>query len=75
MPEMHLRRPGFAYNACRPFTKNKEQIQKCKETGNQNKLGKACFQHDVTYGDFKGLPRRTASDKVLRDKAFCFAKI
>ena len=40
----------------------------------QNELDKACFQHDMTYGDFKDLPRRTASDKVLRDKAFNIAK-
>ena len=26
--EMHLKQPGFTYNACRPFTKNKERIQK-----------------------------------------------
>ena len=32
MPEMHLKEPGFAYSACRPFTKNKERIQKSKET-------------------------------------------
>ena len=24
MPEMHLRQPGFTYNACEPFTKNKD---------------------------------------------------
>ena len=29
MPEMHLRQPGFIYNACGPFTKNKKRIQKC----------------------------------------------
>ena len=28
------------------------------------------IQHDMAYGDFKDLPKRTASDKVLRDKAF-----
>ena len=28
----------------------------------------------MTYGDFKELPRRTASDEVLRDKAFNIAK-
>ena len=28
----------------------------------------------MTYGDFKDLARRTASDKVLRDKAFNIAK-
>ena len=35
MPEMHLRQPGFTYSACGPFTKNKERIQKFKETGVQ----------------------------------------
>ena len=29
MPEMHLKQPGFTY---RRFTKNKERIQKFKET-------------------------------------------
>ena len=27
MPEMHLRKPGFTYNVCGPFKKNKEKIQ------------------------------------------------
>ena len=31
MPEMHLRESRFTYSACRPFTKNKERIQKFKE--------------------------------------------
>ena len=75
MPEMHLKQPGFTYSACGPFTKTKEKIQKFKETGDtkyiyKNELDKACFQHDMVYGDFKDLARRTASDKVLRDKAF-----
>ena len=75
MPEMHLRQPGFTYSACVPFTKNKERIQKFKETGDsryiyQNKLDKACFQHDMASGDFKDLTRRTTSDKSLCDKAF-----
>ena len=34
VPEMHLKQPGFTYSACEPFTKNKEKIQKFKETGN-----------------------------------------
>ena len=43
MPEMHLRQPVFTYSDCGPFTKNKERIQKFKETGDsryiyQNKL-------------------------------------
>ena len=79
MPEMHLKQPGFTNSACKPFTKNKERIQKFKETGDasyiyKNELDKACFQHDMAYGDFKDLARRTTSDKVLRDKAFNIAK-
>ena len=78
MPEMHVRQPQFLYSACGPFTKNKEIIQKFKETGDtnyiyKNVLDKACFQHDMTYGDFKDLTKRTAADKVLRDKVFKIA--
>ena len=32
MPKMHLRQPGLTYNACGPVTKNKERLQKFKET-------------------------------------------
>ena len=32
LPEMHLKQPKFIYSACGPFTKNKEKIQKFKET-------------------------------------------
>ena len=79
MPEMHLKQPGFTYSAYGPFTKNKERIQKFKETGDtsyiyKNELEKACFQHDMAYGGFKDLARRTASDRILRDKAFNIAK-
>ena len=68
MPEMHLKQPGFTYSACGPFTKNKETIQKFKETRNanymyKNELDKACFQHEMACGDFKDLARRIASDK------------
>ena len=80
MPEMHLRQPGFRYSACGSFTKSKEKIQKFKETEHsryiyQNKLNEACFQHDMGYGDFKDLTRRTTSYKILLDKAFNIAKI
>ena len=40
MPEMHLKQPGSTYNACGPFTKNKERIQKFKETGDTNYIWK-----------------------------------
>ena len=79
MPQMYLKQPEFTYSACGPFTENIERIQKFKETGDtkyiyRNELDKACFQHDMAYTDFKDLARRTASDKVLKDKAFNIAK-
>ena len=79
MPEMHLKQPGFTYSACGPFTKNKERIQKFKETGDtsyiyKNELDKACFQHDMAYGDFKDITRTTVSDNVLKYKAFNIAE-
>ena len=40
----------------------------------QNELDKACFQHDMAYGNFKDLNRRTFADKVSRDKGFNIAK-
>ena len=62
MPEMHLRQRGFTYSACGPFTKNKKRIQKFKQAGDsryiyKNELDKACFQHGMTYGDFKDLKK------------------
>ena len=63
MPELHLKQPGFTYSACGPFTKNKDRIQKSKETGDtsyiyKNELDKACFQHDMAYDDFKDLAKK-----------------
>ena len=79
MPEIHLKQPGFTYCACGPITINKERIQKFREIGDtnyiyRNGLDKACFQHDMAYGDFKDLARRTASDKDLREKPPNIAK-
>ena len=59
--------------------KKQRKNKKIKETGDsryiyQNELDKACFQHGMAYGDFKDLTRKTASDKILHDKAFIFAK-
>ena len=79
MPEIYLKQPRFTYIACGPFTKNKERIQQFKETRDtnyiyKNELDKAYFQHDMAYGDFKDLAKRTTSDKVLKYKAFNVAK-
>ena len=75
MPEIHLKEPRFTYTGSGPFTKNKQKIQRFMKTGDtkyiyRNELDKACFQHGMTYGDFKTLKRRRQSDKVSKDKAF-----
>ena len=36
----------------------------------RNELDTACFQHDMVYGKYKDIERRTQSDKVLNYKAF-----
>ena len=55
------------------------RLQKLKETRDlryiyENELDKSCFAHDMGYGDFQVLASRTASDKILCDKAFYIAK-
>ena len=75
MLELYLRKLVFTYSASGPFTENKEGTKKIKGTGEsryncQKVLHKACFQHDMAYGDFKDLTKRTVSDKILCDKAY-----
>ena len=58
----------------------KTKNTKFKEAGDsryiyQNELDKACFQHVMACGDFNDLSKRTASDKILRDRAFNIANI
>ena len=58
---MLLSQPEFSFSARGPFTKNKERMQKFKETGDsryiyQNELDNTCFRHDMDYEDFKDLP-------------------
>ena len=79
MPEMHLKQPHFTYRACGSVTKNKERILKFKKPGAtkyiyRNDLDKACFPHDMAYGDSRDLAKRTAADKVLTNKAFNIGK-
>ena len=62
MLEMRFKQSGFTYSACGSFTKNKERIQKFKERGDsrciyKNEFDKACFQHDMAYGNFEDLIR------------------
>ena len=79
MSEMLLRQPGFTDSTYGTFVKTKERIKIFKGKGDswyiyQNELDKSCFQHDLAYGDFKDLTRRTTSNKMFHDKAFNFAK-
>ena len=36
----------------------------------RSELDKPCFAHDAAYFDSKDLEKRTASDRILKDKAF-----
>ena len=49
-------------------------VSHLRKTKRECKLDKTYFQHDMAYGDFKDLPRRTASDKLFFDKAFNITK-
>ena len=54
MPEIRLKQLGFTYSGCEQFTKNKERIQKFKETGDMSyiyktELDKACFLLDNVF--------------------------
>ena len=62
MSETHLKQPGFTYSACAPFTKNKERIQKVKETGDT----KYIYQRRLATMVCKSFDRKTAS---LADKS------
>ena len=58
--------------------KNKQRIEKFLRTGDRNfisrnDLDEVCFQHDMAYGKYKDLEKRTQSDKVLKDRAFAIA--
>ena len=80
MPEMHLRQPAFTYSASGPFTKNTKKYKNLIKVVDLryiylNEVDKACFQHDMVYGDFKDLNRRTTADKVCHYTVFNIAKI
>ena len=79
MTELHLKQPRFTYNACGPFSKHRERIQKFRETGNLKRLyrielHKVCFAHDAACSDNKDLAKRTVSDKNLKDIAYEIAR-
>ena len=76
--EMHLKQPEFTFSGCGPYTKKEFKNLKNRRWDTnciyKNQFDKACFQYHMAHGDFKDLTRRTASDKILRDKVFNIAK-
>ena len=79
MPEMHWRQPGFTFNACGPFTKNRTN-KKIRRNMRftyiyQSELDKVCFQYDIANGDFKYLNRKTFADKYCTIKHLILLKI
>ena len=59
--------------------KTKKESKSLKKTVDtkyvyRNELDKACFQHDMAYGNLKDLAKRTTADKILRDKTFNIVK-
>ena len=78
MPETHLRQLGFSIVLVDYLLKDKETKQRFTEIRDsryiyQNGPEKTWFQHDIACEDFKDLPRRRASDKVLPDKPISIA--
>ena len=62
-------------SACGRFIKQRERIEKFRETRNikgiyENELQEACFAHDVAYYDSKDLAKRTVSDRILKVRAY-----
>ena len=48
------------------------ETRRLRNTDNiyENDFYKSCFQHDMAYGKFEDLAKRTQSDKFVRNKAF-----
>ena len=61
MPQAHLRQPATLGKPGFTYSELDE-------------LDKTCFSHNAAYFDSKNLAKRTAADKVLRNKAFSIAK-
>ena len=59
----------IVYSVCGSFMKKQRKNIKVKKNNNK-KTGYSRYDIDITYGDFKHLIRKTASDKKLCDKAF-----
>ena len=68
MPEMDLRQSGFTVRCL--WTIYKKQKKKNTKIQRNSRLAK----HDIANGGYKDLHRRSATDKVLCNKAFAIAR-
>ena len=68
MPEMDLRQSGFTVRCL--WTIYKKQKKKNTKIQRNSRLAK----HDIANGEYKDLHRRSATDKVLCNKAFAIAR-
>ena len=71
MPELDLKRSGFIYSVCGPFTKHCERIQKFREIENlkqsyRNELDKARLAHYAAYSDSKVLLRELFQTSFIK---------
>ena len=67
MPEMHLKQPGLIVLVDH-LLKTKKEFKHLKKQEIQTIFTymRLSFQHDMAYGDFKDLERRTTSDKSFK---------
>ena len=77
IPELHLKQPGFFYNACGTFTNIVTEF--IRETNNwkhlhRNEFDKSCFAHEAAYSDSKDLAKGITSDKILKDRTYEIAR-
>ena len=71
MTEMHLSPPGFKFCTSGTFAKNKERIQKFKETQDSRyfqhkELDKTCVEYGIAYGDFNNFKQSLVQYYVIK---------
>ena len=64
---LHIKPAVHLQNAKKEYKHSKKK--EMQDIFNKRNKTKSVFQHDMVYEDFKDLPTRTVSDKVLCDNA------
>ena len=78
LPELHFRQLEFTYTACAPFTKHERfkllEKQVILNISIRTSHYLSYFALDAEYCDSKDLAQRPTSDKILKNRAYKFAK-